>query len=51
MTVVLETFVRVDGPKKGAMARVVHDGAEVLKTRPEKVWWRNRGLSGWFLSP
>lgn len=33
MTVVLETFVRVDGPKKGAMARVVHDGAEVLTAR------------------
>lgn len=25
--------------------------AVALKTRPEKVWWRNRGLSGWFLSP
>lgn len=33
VTVVLETFVRLDGPKKGAKARVVRDGAEVLTAR------------------
>lgn len=33
VTLVLETFVRLDGPNKGARAHVVRDGAEVLTAR------------------